>query len=117
MTRLLQVLFVAVALVGAAAPAAHAAELIMVRMAACPYCEAFEREVEPTYASTPEGKRAPLRRVHVRGPWPADLAAVRPARQTPYFILVENGHEIGRFGGYDTPEEFWADLDVLLKQL
>jgi hypothetical protein len=33
------------------------------------------------------------------------------------FVLIDNGHEIGRIRGYPGEENFWGLLGVLVKQL
>ena len=85
--------------------------------AGCFWCARFDHEIGPIYPKTPEGQRAPLRRVDIAGKTPADLAFVEPERFTPLFVLVDNGREIGRIRGYPGEDHFWGLLDVLLKKL
>jgi hypothetical protein len=73
---------------------AHAAELVMFAQKGCVWCEKFDGEIAPAYAKTPEGQRAPLRRVDIGAPLPADLAFVRRERFTPVFVLVEGGRPV-----------------------
>src|SRR5690606_23260376 len=68
--------------------AAWAAEMVMLVQPGCPWCARFDAESAPAWPNTPEGRRAPLRRVDVTGPWPEDLAGVTPERFTPTFILM-----------------------------
>jgi len=91
-----------------------ALELIMIEQEKCPYCKRFNAEIIPDYATSPAGQRAPLRRVDLHDPWPADLDGVTPDQLTPTFILVDNGAEIGRLRGYPGKEEFWSLLEKLL---
>src|SRR6185437_5353305 len=79
---------------------AGAAELLMFEQAGCPFCQAFDRDIAPIYAKSDEGRIAPLRRVDIFKPIPADLAFVQVERITPVFVLVDQGHEIGRIRGY-----------------
>ncbi|GBD41818.1 hypothetical protein HRbin39_01204 [bacterium HR39] len=100
-----------------AAGTARAAELVMFESAACEWCERWHEEIGPVYPKTPEARIAPLRRVDVNGPRPADLAFVRGIRFTPTFVLVHEGREIGRITGYPGEDFFWPLLDELLERL
>src|SRR5436853_4732558 len=82
------------------AQAARAAELVMFEQRSCVWCQKFDREIAPAYGKTAEGKRAPLHRVDIAQPIPADLAFIRRERFTPVFVLVNDGREIGRIRGY-----------------
>jgi hypothetical protein len=95
----------------------RAAELVMFEQAGCIWCETFDREIAPIYGKTSEGARAPLRRVDSGQALPADLAFIETERLTPLFVLVENGHEIGRIRGYPGDDHFWGLLGALIKQL
>jgi hypothetical protein len=110
--------FLAAALIGLvfAATPARAAELIMFERAACPWCEAFDREIAPIYPKTASGKRAPLRRVDIYGKLPADLAFVQVERITPVFVLVDNGRELGRIRGYPGEDHFWGLFDAMVER-
>lgn len=94
-----------------------AAELVMFEQVGCAWCEAFDREIAPVYAKTDEGARAPLRRVDVTQAVPPDLTFIEVERLTPLFVLVDNGHEIGRIRGYPGEDHFWGLLGVLIKKL
>lgn len=94
----------------------QAAQLIMTDWRACPYCRQFNRDVAPSYGASEAGRQAPLRRVSVFN-WPSDLAGVTPARQTPVFILVDNGREVGRFAGYTGQRGFYRRLERLLARM
>ena len=96
---------------------ARAAELVMFEQAGCPWCEAFDREIAPIYGKTEEGLRAPLRRVDIAQPLPADLAFIETERLTPLFVLVDRDREIGRIRGYPGEDHFWGLLGVLMKKL
>ncbi len=95
----------------------RAAELVMFFQSACPWCERFERDIAPAYEKSDEGLRAPLRRVDIDKPLPRDLAFLRVERLTPLFVLVDNGHEIGRIRGYPGVDSFWMQLSVLFDKL
>jgi thioredoxin-related protein len=96
---------------------AGAAELIMFEQAGCPWCEVFDREIAPVYAKTDEGRVAPLRRIDIDSPLPADLSFIKVERLTPLFVLVDNGREIGRIRGYPGDLHFWGLLDALISQI
>jgi thioredoxin-related protein len=104
-------------LIAFAATPARAAELVMFEQAGCSWCEAFDREIAPIYRKTEEGLRAPLRRVDIDAPVPADLAFIAVERLTPLFVLVDKGREIGRIRGYPGEDNFWGLLGVLIKHL
>jgi len=96
---------------------AAGAELIMFESAGCPYCARWHREIGPIYPKTDEGKRAPLRRVDLAAPRPADLAAIANVVYTPTFVLLHEGREIGRIVGYNGDEAFWSLLGELVAKL
>lgn len=104
------------ALVMSAAPA-RAAELVMVEEKWCTWCERWNTEIGVIYDRTPEGRRAPLRRVDIHGGVPRDLSLVSKPRYTPTFILVEDGKELGRIEGYPGEDFFWGMLQQLLTRL
>lgn len=95
----------------------RAAELVMFEQAACPWCQAFDREIAPVYEKTEEGLRAPLRRIDIDAPLPRDLAFIQVERLTPLFVLVDKGREIGRIRGYPGYERFWMQLAILFQKL
>jgi len=121
LTKPLQFLFLSLALglaaAGLAAPRASAAELIMLERPGCAWCLRWNQEIAPEYSKTAEGRQAPLRRVDVTKPWPADLAGVATDRYTPTFIVVENGREIARLRGYPGEDFFWPLLAEMLTRL
>jgi hypothetical protein len=96
---------------------AFAAELIMFEQAGCVWCETFDREIAPVYVKTTEGQRAPLRRVNIDYPLPADLGFIAVERLAPLFVLVDKGREVGRIRGYPGEDHFWGLLGVLIKKL
>lgn len=96
---------------------ADAAELLVLEREGCAWCARFEAEIAPAYPNTGQGAAAPLRRIDIAGPWPADLASIRPDAFTPTFILVEGGVEIDRMRGYGGPDFFWFLLDEMISRL
>jgi len=83
---------------------------------ACHWCAAWHREVGGIYHKTAESKIAPLRRVDFEGSRPADLAEIRGIVYTPTFVLIEEGHEVGRINGYPGADHFWGLLGMLLAE-
>ena len=96
---------------------AQAAELVMFEQKGCPWCAVFDREIATIYPKTPEGARAPLRRVDIAKPLPRDLAFVTVERMTPVFVLVDAGREIGRIRGSPGEDHFWGLLGELMARL
>jgi len=89
----------------------------MFEQAGCVWCEAFDREIAPVYPKTTEGKRAPLRRVYIDYPLPADLSFIAVERLAPLFVLVDKSREVGRIRGYPGEDHFWGLLGALIKKL
>ena len=96
---------------------ALALELVMIEQAECVYCDRFNKEIAPAYAKTPEGKRAPLRRVDLHAPWPDDLSQIKKEPFTPTFVLVEDNKELARLRGYPGDEHFWFLLNQMLESI
>jgi thioredoxin-related protein len=97
--------------------ASRAAELIMFESRLCTWCQAWHAEIGPIYPKTREGQIAPLRRVDIDAPRPADLAFIRGIRFTPTFVLIDGGREIGRITGYMGEDAFWGQLEALINRL
>lgn len=97
--------------------AATAAELVMIEQDGCHYCMIFNREIDPHYAGSVAGKRAPLRRVNLKHAWPTDLSNIAADYLTPTFVLVENNVEYGRLRGYPGKKQFWYLLNEMLDKL
>lgn len=121
MTRRIAILLLAMAAFGALAGAARplkAAELILFERKYCPWCIRWNREIGIIYAKTEEGRAAPLRRVDMDAPRPADLKAIRGLVYSPTFVLLDDaGREVGRIEGYQYEGAFWAALDALLEKM
>ena len=96
---------------------AFALELVMIEEAECVYCARFNKEIAPAYAKTPEGQRAPLRRVDLHAPWPDDLSQIKKEPFTPTFVLVEDNKELARLRGYPGDEHFWFLLNQMLESI
>ncbi|MEP3437482.1 MAG: thioredoxin family protein [Hoeflea sp.] len=94
-----------------------AAEMIMFEQPGCAWCKRFNEEVAPAWPNTEQGRRAPLRRVNIHDPLPADLTEIPVERFTPTFVLVDDGQEIARLRGYPGDQFFWALVDEMLAKL
>lgn len=94
--------------------ATQASELVMFERAGCVWCARFDAEIAPIYGKTDEAQAAPLRRVDLNSPRPADLAGIDPGAFTPTFVVVKEGREIGRIRGYPGDAFFFGLLDRIL---
>ncbi len=92
-------------------PAAYAAELIAVELDRCAICMRFDATVARTYARTPQGRVAPLRRVNADRGLSAELGTVS---MVPTFILRDKGREVGRIIGFHDRASFYRHVDTLL---
>lgn len=105
------------ALAFALAPlSAMSADLVMVEQDGCHWCAKWNAEISHIYPKTDESLRAPLRRVDLHD-LPDDIRFISPPVFTPTFVLVEDGHELGRIEGYGGDEFFWFMLGKLLAKL
>lgn len=107
----LAAIVVASLLVAGTMPAAEAAELIAVELDRCPVCLRFDATVARSYAGSPQGRAAPLRRINAAHGLPPDLADVR---MVPTFILRDKGREVGRIVGFRDRASFFRNVDTLL---
>jgi hypothetical protein len=82
----------------------------------CSWCRRWHVEIGQSYPDTPEGQRAPLRRLHVADQRTAGVELAGPVRATPTFIVVDNGQEVGRIVGYPG-SYFYPRLGELLRRL
>jgi len=96
---------------------AQAAELVMFERDGCVWCARWDRDVGPVYGKTAEAKVLPLRRIDIDRQAASGIALATPVRYTPTFVVVDNGHEVGRITGYVNDEAFWGLLDTLAAKL
>jgi len=101
----------------ASAPAMVAPQLVMFESANCEWCAAWDRDVGGIYHKTAEGRLAPLRRVDLHGPRPADLRDIGAVVYSPTFVLLAEGKELGRITGYPGDNHFWGLLGDLLRRI
>ncbi|WP_200943277.1 thioredoxin family protein [Methylobacterium sp. Leaf123] len=93
---------------------AEAAEMLLFERPGCPWCRAWDAAIGPIYPRSEVGRRAPLRRIDLAADLPPGLTLKRPIRYTPTFVLVEDGHEVGRIEGYPGEDFFWGRAERLL---
>lgn len=115
-TTIAMIFAIGLATVAGPGPGATA-ELLVLERAGCQWCIRWNEEIAPAYPNTAEGRKAPLRRVNIAEPWPADLAAVASDPVTPTFILVDRGREIARLRGYPGEHFFWPMLGEMLAKV
>lgn len=115
MGRFRKILIASVLMLPSAAPAAEL-ELLMFEQPGCIYCARWNEEVAPEYPLTDEGRAAPLRRLQLRDPLPADVTLKAPPVFTPTFVLARDGQELGRLEGYPGEEFFWPLLGALIEK-
>lgn len=90
--------------------------LVMFERPFCEWCEAWNEEVGDAYAKTEEGRFAPLRRVQLNDPRPADLGHIQWPRFTPTFVMMVDGREVGRIRGYPGEDFFWGLIGDLIQK-
>ena len=105
-------LFLASAIAGPAMAAEL--QLLMFEQPGCIYCARWNAEIAPEYPKTAEGQAAPLRRMQLRDPLPADITLVSPPVFTPTFVLIQGGAELARIEGYPGEDFFWPLLGQML---
>jgi len=90
--------------------------LIMVEEDGCMWCARWNEEISEIYPKTPEGQAAPLRRIDIHAPTPADLTFARPLFFTPTFVLMVDNVEASRIEGYPGEDFFWGLLAQMLER-
>lgn len=89
-------------------------KLMMFEQLGCHWCAQWHAEIGPIYPKTEEGKAAPLVQHNIRDPLPDGVTVVAPPHFTPTFILLQDGHEIGRISGYPGEDFFWGMLSAMI---
>lgn len=88
--------------------------LVMIEEPGCSFCLRWERDVEPGYVRSEEGRIAPLVKRMRGDPSIADIPRVV---YTPTFVLLRGGDEVGRIVGYAGADLFWWQLGELMRKL
>jgi protein-disulfide isomerase len=100
------------------ARAVRASELVMFEDPGCVWCRRWHAEIGPSYSNTAEGRRAPLRRVHIRDQELAGVTLSARVTGTPTFVVAgDDGVEVGRIAGYPGPDFFYPMLAEILDRL
>ena len=99
----------------------NAYELLMFSNPNCSYCQAFIKEVKPTYAESEYGHFLPLKVITMEGDMPQwiaqafDEGRLEPIRNTPTFV-VWDGKEVARLVGYGGKENFYESLSGFVEE-
>ncbi len=118
MTHLMRIILAAMLGLSLSTALVHAeARLMMVEEQGCPWCERWKAEIGPIYPKTAEGRIAPLFKVMIRDPLKDGITLNSPPIYTPTFILLNDGHEVGRIEGYQSDEFFWWFMETMIKKL
>jgi thiol-disulfide isomerase/thioredoxin len=78
---------------------AQALDLVMFSASWCLPCQRFKAEVLPYYYRTSLGRLVPITVFY--GTDNIGFSLSGPVSSLPTFVLVENGHEVARFYGYN----------------
>ena len=88
--------------------------LLMAEEPGCIWCTRWNTEISAIYPKTEEGQAAPLRRINIHDPLPADIELARRVNFTPTFVLLVDGIEANRIEGYPGEDFFWGLLGRML---
>ncbi|MBE9476192.1 MAG: hypothetical protein IME92_03540 [Proteobacteria bacterium] len=110
-------LFMLMLLILPASATAGQVKLLMFEEAGCVWCEQWNSEISSIYPKTQEGRTAPLQRIDIHSRLPDGITLNSQPVYTPTFVVVDDGHEIGRIEGYPGQDFFWGLLGQILKPL
>lgn len=115
---MLRPILTALTLFATALPAvAQDFRLLMIEQNGCYVCAAFNRDIAPIYAVSPEATQAPLVHADLRGPLPEGVVLTSRPFVTPTFILIgPDGREVSRLIGFPGEDFFWPYLNEMLDQ-
>lgn len=99
------------------ATASPSLRLLMIERAGCIHCRAWMHDIGPGYADSVQGRRAPLLRIDIDGPFPDGLALARTPWVTPTFILIRDRQELSRIEGYPGADHFYPMLTRMMAGL
>lgn len=87
---------------------------LMIEQPGCGVCAAFNRDIAPIYAVSPENRFAPLVHADLRGPLPEGITLASRPFVTPTFVLIgPDGNEIDRLIGFPGEDFFWPYVDEI----
>ncbi len=89
-------------------------EMVVLEVPGCIYCNVFRRQLLPTYKSSKQAKRIPIRFVNLNDPALAEIGLTQPVDIVPTFVILEDNHEIGRIPGYMSRHDFFRAIDYIL---
>jgi len=91
-------------------------ELIVFEAPSCLYCPLIRRDVLPLYQRSPRAKQVPLRFVDLQKTDLSKLNLAAPLRIMPTMVLMKNGSEVARIGGYIGPELFFHAISRMINE-
>ena len=97
-------------------PGANSLELIVFESPRCIYCPLIRRDVLPIYKQSSSAKDVPMRFVNLRE---VDTKAMNlrfPLRIMPTMVLMKDGAEVDRIGGYIGPELFFHAISRMINR-
>lgn len=102
-------------MIGAVPAIAQDFRLLMIEQTGCYVCAAFNRDIAPAYAVSPEGAIAPLVHADLRGPLPEGVTLASRPFVTPTFVLLgPDGVEVERLIGFPGEDFFWPYLNEMI---
>jgi len=88
--------------------------MVVLEVPGCIYCNVFRRQLLPTYKSSKQAKRIPIRFVNLNDPALAEIGLTQPVGIVPTFVILEDNQEIGRIPGYMSRHDFFRAIDYIL---
>lgn len=92
----------------------HKYEIIAFEAPGCVYCLSFRKDMARSYERSDRAKVAPIRYVDVNAGEVRSLKLAEAITQLPTAVVMRDGEEIGRIGGYIGREGFVQALDTLI---
>lgn len=89
-------------------------EIIAFEAPGCVYCEHLRRDIARSYGRSEHAKKAPVRFLDVNASEVSGLKLSQAITQIPTAVVMRDGEEIGRIGGYVGRQNFMQMLDSLL---
>ena len=96
--------------------AATTMELVVFESPNCAYCPLIRRDVLPIYLRSSSAKDVPMRFVNLHEIDPTKLNLRYPLRIMPTMVLMKEGTEVSRIGGYIGPELFFHAISRMINR-
>ena len=93
-----------------------ALELIVFESPRCDYCPLIRRDVLPVYQRSSNAKDVPMRFVDLQKIDTSAMNLRAPLRIMPTMILMKDGTEVDRIGGYVGPELFFHAISRMINR-